>query len=355
MYNYGAGPAANEAEIVVFGPGYGEAIAVHFGDGCWLLVDSCLTPSNKAPASIDYLNRINVPLANVRTIVASHWHDDHVKGLADMVAACPNASLQISGVFNDREALAFLSAHGGEAAAVHTGGTKELYKAISLATSKSFLLQKSLILEDRNIQGRSMRAVAFSPTPEASAQFIAHVARYIPQVSGAMQHAPDLKPNLEAVVISIDLGGDGILLGSDLENHNELGWSAIIGDAWCLSNQRASAYKIAHHGSETGDHSNIWTDLLEAKPVAVLTPFIRGQHRLPNIGDKSRIVGRTGAAFISSDGSKRPQLDVGLFKQMALLGKNITPTSTGFGAVRFRKVLGATDWAVNLFGQAVKL
>lgn len=354
MYNYGVAPAPDEAELIVFGPGYGEAIAVHFGDNNWMLVDSCLNP-NKVPASIDYLERINVPLENVKAIVASHWHDDHVKGLAKMVEVCTNATLHCSGVFNNDEACAFLSAYGGAVAAAHTGGAKELYKALSVSENTVCLLQRTLIFEDRNIQGRSMRAVALSPAPGVVGQFISHIAQYIPKAPSPIQHAPDLKPNIEAVVISIDLCGDGILLGSDLEDHGALGWTAIIKDSWCLSNQKASAFKVAHHGSVTGHHDGIWKDLLSTNPVAVLTPFIKGAHNLPNSTDRERINALADATYISSQGGKRHQLDVALHKQMALIGKNIAPVLTGFGAVRFRKKLGDKDWCVSLFGNAQKM
>ena len=39
MINYGPGPASHEIEITVFGPGYGEAIAVHLGEQQWMLID----------------------------------------------------------------------------------------------------------------------------------------------------------------------------------------------------------------------------------------------------------------------------------------------------------------------------
>lgn len=45
-------PALNEVEISVFGPGYGEAIAVHTGNGNWLLVDSCIDPGSGLPAAL---------------------------------------------------------------------------------------------------------------------------------------------------------------------------------------------------------------------------------------------------------------------------------------------------------------
>lgn len=354
MFDYGVAPLPDEVEITVFGPGYGEAISVHVGDGCWLLADSCVLPSTKKAASLDYLERIGIPFSDVKVIIATHWHDDHVKGLATMVEACTNSTLYISDVFNDREALVFMNAYGGKIASKQTGGTKELFKATRAPNKRAFAHQQSIIWEG-NIQGRKMRAVAFSPTHAAKAQSIAHLAKYIPADRDPINHAPELKPNLEAVVINIDLGEDGILLGSDLEDQGDLGWSTIVGDEWCLSNQRASAYKIAHHGSSNGDHPEIWSKLLTVNPIAVLTPYINGSNNLPNAADRARITGCSSSAYISSNGSKQPLINVNLEKRMKAICKNIAVVNTGFGAVRFRKKLGAAKWGVELFGQAIKL
>jgi len=354
MFNYGVAPKSDEVEITVFGPGYGEAIAVHLGDGCWILADSCELPSTKKAASLDYLERLGIPFSDVKVIIATHWHDDHVKGLSSMAEACTNATVYISDVFNNKEALVFMNAYGGNVASKQTGGTKELYKAIQTPNRHAFAHQQSIIWEG-NVQGRKMRAVAFSPTHAAKAQSIAHFAQYIPSGYDPINHAPELKPNLEAVVINIDLGEDGILLGSDLEESGELGWSAIVGDDWCLSNQRASVYKVAHHGSANGDHPDIWSKLLLETPAAVLTPFVKGSNNLPNPADKARIVGRTSKAYISSNGSKKALMNEKLEKRMKQICKNIAVINTAFGAVRFRKKIGEADWGVELFGQAGKL
>ena len=52
-----------------------------------MLVDSCLFPKtkDKEPISLYYLNQIGVDPSSVQTIVASHWHDDHIRGLSALV------------------------------------------------------------------------------------------------------------------------------------------------------------------------------------------------------------------------------------------------------------------------------
>src|SRR5690348_5096629 len=112
MRNYGAAPAPDEIEVTVFGPGYGEAIAVHLGDDRWMLVASCEEPDAKIPAALEYLRAIGAASDAVKVIVASHWHDDHVRGLSRLLEAYPDAEFSISSVFNDREAQAFFEGNG---------------------------------------------------------------------------------------------------------------------------------------------------------------------------------------------------------------------------------------------------
>src|SRR5450755_4692064 len=91
VIQYGAPPKSEEIEVTLFGPGYGEAIAVHLGDGTWLLVDSCIDPASNAPAASTYLQQIGVKSAQVCAIIASHWHDDHVGGMSQLAAMYSSA------------------------------------------------------------------------------------------------------------------------------------------------------------------------------------------------------------------------------------------------------------------------
>ena len=66
------GPRPDEIEVSLLGPGYGESVVVHLGDGEWMVVDSC-TGRDGEPAALKYLDRIGVdPGSAVRMIVATH-------------------------------------------------------------------------------------------------------------------------------------------------------------------------------------------------------------------------------------------------------------------------------------------
>jgi hypothetical protein len=356
MINYGSAPTSDEIEIIVFGPGYGEAIAVHVGAGHWILIDSCIDPYTKFPASHTYLQRIGIQPNQVKTIVASHWHDDHIRGISDLAGYYPDAEFMISSALNNREAAAFLSAHNGIAAPGLSRGANELYKVMTQRDKIFHVMQRSSIMEV-NANGKNVKVAALSPVPAAFSQSIAHFAQYLPRQTGGspVNHAPELKPNLEAIAIHIDFDGDAALFGSDLEEHESFGWTALIIDQWCNSKPSSSAYKIAHHGSHSGEHQQIWTTLLTENPIVCMTPFSQGRVKLPTDHDKNRIRGKTPNAYISSGATKRPNMDSTDLKRLGDICNKLTRVNSGFGAIRLRKTKNNKFWTTELFGNACSL
>jgi len=355
---YTAGPAPDEPEVVVFGPGYGEAIAVHLGENQWLLVDSCRNPNTKVPASLEYLQQIGVDPTQVLAVVASHWHDDHVRGLSALLDACSNAELFISGVFNDREAMAFLAAYSGKHTSGLSRGTRELYDSVGrMGNAVIPATHRTLILQ-RQINGQPVLVAALSPTTEGQARTLEHFVSYVPSNDAGMgdspiNHAPDLQPNMESVVVHIDLGEDAILLGSDLEHHGLAGWQGIVESKFGRALRQASIYKVAHHGSVTAEYQGIWDLMLRATPTSVLTPFINGSVKLPKDVDRLRVRAASGHSFISSGASRKALLDRDIEKRLNAMCANLTPVNNGFGAVRVRRQNG--QWTSTLFGDAMVL
>ncbi len=356
MIDYGLPPASDQIEVTLFGPGYGEAIAVHLGENNWLLVDSCIDPNTGSPAALTYLDCLGVLPEKVKTIVASHWHDDHVRGIFALAEKYNTAEFQLSAVFTDQEAMYFLAAFSGNATPGQSRGSQELFKVMQSRDVVSFVAQRSNILELK-LQTKTIRVTALSPVHAAIAQSVAHMAQYLPRPSGGspINHAPELQTNLESITIHIDLGDDAILLGADLEDHNKLGWSAVVEDAWCKQRLQATAYKVAHHGSVSGDSPVIWASLLRPEPVACLTPFSLGAHRLPTDDDRERIRSKTPHRYISSGSSRRPEMDRTQLKRLQDICRNLTRVNSGFGAVRLRKKQGEMSWGVECFGTAQAL
>ena len=99
-------PQEDEIEVSVFGPGYGESVLVHIGHQEWLLVDSCLDFASRQPAPLAYLRSIGVnPSEAVKLVVATHWHDDHIRGLGTVLHTCEVAQFVCSVALRSDEFL----------------------------------------------------------------------------------------------------------------------------------------------------------------------------------------------------------------------------------------------------------
>ncbi|MEO0250326.1 MAG: MBL fold metallo-hydrolase [candidate division WOR-3 bacterium] len=95
-------------EVSLLGPGYGECVVIHLGGNVWVIVDSCIDSDTNQVSSLQFLRNIGVdPAATVRQVIATHWHDDHVRGLAATLEACPNAEFVCSAALRGREFLEF--------------------------------------------------------------------------------------------------------------------------------------------------------------------------------------------------------------------------------------------------------
>ena len=84
-------PSKDEAEITVYGTGYGESIVIHSGNGNWIVVDSACLGGKNNPFALRYLKILGVDFAaQVSHVVATHWDNDHIRGIAKIVRECEN-------------------------------------------------------------------------------------------------------------------------------------------------------------------------------------------------------------------------------------------------------------------------
>ena len=170
---------------------------------------------------------------------------------------------------------------------------------------------------------------------------------------------PARRPNHAAVALWVEAGAERILLGADLEEegNQHTGWSAVL-QMVKPGISGAMVSKVAHHGSENGDHERIWSDLLAPQPFAILSPFQRGGVSLPTIGDLERISGRTENGYITAHPQRpRPGNRSKVVERcIRETTKSIRQAENRPGHVRLRKKLDAgSEWNVELFGPATHI
>lgn len=364
------GPSELEAEVSVFGPGYGECVLVHLGHGDWMIVDSCFDRVSRRPAALHYLESINVnPERDVKLVVATHWHDDHIRGLGEIVERCESSRFVCSGALRRDEVLQLASAYRRRAFMQSTGIDElarilDVLRARRPANSQAGpdFAQANLPVFRRGASDRvtSAEVHALSPSSASIATAWAQFRQLLPQVAKPKVRLPSLSPNDCSVALWVCIGDIRLLLGADLEERNDphTGWQAVINSSLRPAG-RADVVKIAHHGSSNGDFASIWSQLLCSHPPAITTPFIHGNLRLPTDADIERIKGRTKRAFLTArpqEGRpiRRPGLVDKMIKQFA---PSLRPIDMRQGHVRLRRRLprNGSDWEIELFGDAFSL
>ena len=127
----------NEIEISVFGPGFGECIIIHAGFNEWIVIDSCIDSVSGRPAALVHLESRGLdPATVVKFILCTHWHDDHVGGLSDLVHACESARFACSSALTRREFLEVVQAFNKRPLIATTSGLTEISKVLSILRAR---------------------------------------------------------------------------------------------------------------------------------------------------------------------------------------------------------------------------
>jgi len=350
-------PAVDEFEISVIGPGRGECVIVHLGDNHWCVVDSCVPRRLAEPVAIEYLNSFqNGALAGVELIVATHWHDDHIRGLASIVSKVPTASFFCSNALNTDNFFAL--AETASATIQGASGVEEFSailgiitdnastrQARRLASPKWVVENRSLVRSIQPSRSFPVTITALSPSDGTVRRAYQEIANLLPRAGEAQRRIPSISPNHTSIVLWIEAGPLRALLGADLEHTGNPGdgWMAVVGCHQShRESQRASFIKVPHHGSANGDYPSVWTRMLTPDPLAVVTPFNAGANRLPLPSDLERLAGRTNNLYCTAPGpGKVPTRDSVVEKTMRsqLAGRRVIDGQPGH--VR-------TRWSVNV-------
>ena len=360
------GPANDEVEVSTFGPGYGETVIVHLGLGDWLIVDSCINKSAKIPAGISYLRKLGINPSNaVKIVLASHWHDDHIRGLASVFEECQVAQFFCAASLRAPEFLTLVRLAGARSV---DQGVQEFAKIIELLRERSaskkspgpqFAVENTRLWL-RDDHGLRAEVFALSPSSASVNQAFNEISQLIPSSGQPKRRLVPLRPNHAAVVLSVTVGDQSIILGSDLEETTDplTGWSVIV-DSTGRSTGRAQVFKIPHHGSENGHQSRVWSEMLDREPVAVLTPFINGGIALPTRPDVRRISLLTPNAFSTAQlqVNQQKRRRGALERTIKEVVRSIRIKPNVPGHIRLRKrISDASDpWRIELFDGAVQL
>ncbi|MCW2973529.1 MAG: hypothetical protein JWN72_1802 [Thermoleophilia bacterium] len=345
--------SATITEVIAIGPGVGESIVVSLGDDGWLIVDSC-RHRDGTPQALRYLSTRGVAPEEVSMVVCTHWHDDHMKGMGEVVEACTNADFVCTAAVASGDFLAIV-------AASEIGGSTTLHPGVA---------EFGRVLRALKATGRKLRFASSDRdllvTPNASVRALAPgdadirigleaIGTLFPREDDPKSPPPRPRPgqNPASIVLHVIVGQAHILLGGDLEDSTDpsRGWLAIL-DSPSRTGAKASLFKVPHHGSPDAHNLRVWAELLTTDVVAVVTPYKSSKR--PRSEDSARILSLAPRAFVTaSPAHSRPVRRDRMVEQMLSDVVRWTQVVDGEESyAHFRLNQKSNTWEVQCVGEA---
>jgi len=356
-------PHANELEICIFGPGYGESVVLHIPAVGWGIIDSCTAKvaEGEVVLPLEYLTTLLAPqFPKLAFVILTHPHEDHYKGLDRILQKYPGGTERVCRYDGDgiRELKMYIATQRTGLRDVLPGFAKVL-EVMKEAAAKGAQFRRLLemtsvfnfekvTVEEYGTTDISM--IALSPSALSVEKYIEMLFSAIPKTGEVVLPMRDEAHNLISVALLLKLGDLQVIFGSDLESGStdSIGWKGVIYNKDC-PDLRANLVKVAHHGSESGHNSLAWKQHCDkTKPIAVITPFSHGGRPLPEdqvvatlrkVTDRVGITSRLKLAKLSRYYSRATVM---AYSKQARHIRGVLEESGRIGFIRVRLLLNGT-------------
>lgn len=405
-------PALNEAEVTLIGgtAGFGETIIIHIGNGVWAVVDSCTNPMNGECVALSYLNELGVKVQDqLLYVICTHWHEDHILGLAKLIEACSNKTIFAFSCADDREKFIYEMMERCN----YKGRSRkltELRDSINKANEKGIKIKR--VRQDQMIFNKyGTECFALSPSSieldkfdkelaiaqEKYHKVLEQVAKLKQMDSNTIEEAAVLENEIldnyeklisdkideedmiveevmdllqfkdakkveindRCVAMLLKINGHNVILGADLEyDHKKSldgGWQSVS-ECECMDNIEANLYKIPHHGSETGYYEYFLQKHIKHDAVSKLTSWVIGSNVLPKAEMLRKYYAHSKNLFVSTTSllRKNNEKDRTFRKIMNDTTEDILEYKPQLGIIRSRIDINSESdtWSTELFGSA---
>jgi beta-lactamase superfamily II metal-dependent hydrolase len=358
----------NKAEVILLGTGgYGESILINLSNGKWIVVDSC-TDINGNCLPLKYLRDNNVDIEkNVTLIICTHWHDDHIRGLSNLLKYCTNANFAFA-IATDVVKFLQLIEFDYEKVEYNASAssTKEFHNCFKILygrDKKPIYVSTDRLLYSEFVTTTNTQINLFSLSPSDATlhNFNFEISQLIDQYCITNRKIIYRGPNSKSVALLIEFGDSKIILGADLEvdyQNKDEGWLNVLDNSQSIKNKKAIIFKIPHHGSENGFDQRIWNELLMPNPVAKTTcynknmglPTVDMIHNYQKLTDK--------LYFTSSTTNLKPKArSKEIEKLIQKLGIRLTEVKYSYGIVKSSCSLSEYphNWIIECSGNAFKV
>lgn len=252
---------ADALQLFVFGPGYGELVAIRAPPNHWLIVDGC------AVGAVPYAPRLLAHYgARPSLVVLTHPHQDHYSGLQqvidDATVGVSESGWPVFGMVALPAADARDDRIGDLVAYAAHGGAEQVVSAIvdrwERHPPSKWTLQPG---SARSLGEATVTALSPTVAMRGAAQANFEASRRF--------DSNDL-----SCALSVEWQGQRLVLGSDLVERPGRGWTEGLRVQGLLATH--AVLKVPHHGSVQALHEPVLTRPVGApEPTWLLSPFSR--------------------------------------------------------------------------------
>ncbi len=365
-------PSQDEIEITLIGTGggYGESVVLKINDCEWVIIDSCINPDTKFPLSIEYLSKIGVDYkTNVKFVICTHWHNDHILGISKTLELCENAEFCAPHVNNTKMFTYYVNmdyAKMKKGSISSFNEFKDCMEIIKTRGDKNIVkrMRSDLVLHAKNMTLSSGEVIktelcSLSPSDAVIANFDHEISTLFSNFDLSKKTVVEKSANEKSSVIYLRYSEFTALLGADLEvsiAQNE-GWKDIFNNS-NLINGQSIIYKIPHHGSENGYDKKIYEKLISPHAISKMSPWNKST-KLPQPEMLKTYQTHSQNLYITSpvDISKKPKKrDKSTEKIIRLFTRKLSEVRFNQGIVRTRhSLIGDKKISVETHGSAFKI
>ena len=350
-------PDLSQIEVVVIGKGVGECILVHVGDHRYLVVDTFINNETGNSVALDYLYAIGLDASNIDLLICTHWHKDHTEGLTQLIEMNKDIIFVTYEIITKDKFVEFLEFDKTN----KDGSTKEFNKVLDMILNRevnpsnirlaSFNTNLKNYCKGELTHEKRVDVYSLSPQHIENLDYVTNLQ--IPKVGDYKYTYPN--DNDISIVTWIEIGDLAILLGGDLENKGSIhkGWKAIVNNH-SISFNKASIFKVPHHGSSNGHNEDVWTKLVSNDVLSAATVFNRKD--LPSDLDVERIKSRSSHLYVAGARPRRDKELREIEREIRHLRSkaSIKKINSSIGVTRFRTDANEISWITETYGSVAK-
>lgn len=347
----------SEIKVVLLGTGggYGESALVKYGEKEWLIVDSCQNPTTLEILPLSYLNRIGVDYSEVKYIICTHWHSDHIKGLDVVTDKCINAKFVCAMASDKNKFLQYLGFEARPEKGINSA-SKIFLNCLTILGSRNGRVIPAYT--DRLLQAddkKHIQIATLSPSDDVLRKFLSYVYGQIAN-SHTNEKIIEPTPNQESIALYLKICNHEILLGGDLERD---GWLSIMDNSAIIKNaDDIEVFKVPHHGSETA----YLEPLLKEKccnAISQMSAFNKGESLLPKLDMLKKYWLVSKELYLTTTSTlRRKKRDHHQEKMIQSINDTIREVPFHYGLIESTYVLDnstSNEWVTCIDGNAIKV